>query len=274
MPAVLVELGFISNANEERLLRTPGFQSVCAYAIAQGIADFLGVRLHSGEPAPAPAATPAAAGTPIGGEPQATVAQAQTWARSRGATSHFVELAELYWELAPAVGVRPEVAYAQFGKETAFGRFGGVINESYCNPCGLKTTIGGSNSDPDAHQRFPNWRAGIHAHLDHLALYAGLPGYPKALSQTPDPRHFVYLAGNARTVEALGGRWAPSPEYGLSLVKDYLTPLLATVAVARLDETVRLVGDGLSLEDVLTALGGLGQVRWDKEARTVTIERG
>lgn len=46
MPAVLVELGFISNPDEERLLRSRGFQSSCAFAIAKGISKFLGMRLQ------------------------------------------------------------------------------------------------------------------------------------------------------------------------------------------------------------------------------------
>lgn len=41
MPAALVELPFISNPDEERLLRDPGFQARCARAIAEGIAEFL-----------------------------------------------------------------------------------------------------------------------------------------------------------------------------------------------------------------------------------------
>lgn len=159
----------------------------------------------------------AAARTPILGEPQTSVAQAQSWARAQGASRAFVRLAPLYWRLAPARGVRPEIAYAQAAKETAFGRFGGVLDASFRNPCGLKRTAGGGNYDPGAHRRFPSWRAGVTAHLDHLALYAGAPGYPKA--RTPDPRHFPFLRGKARTAEALGGKWAPSPTYGREVVR-------------------------------------------------------
>jgi len=41
-PAVLVELGYLSNFTEARLLRTSSFQSRLAKAIATGISDFLG----------------------------------------------------------------------------------------------------------------------------------------------------------------------------------------------------------------------------------------
>jgi N-acetylmuramoyl-L-alanine amidase len=41
MPAVLVELAFISNPREERLLQTADFQNRCAQAILNGIGGFL-----------------------------------------------------------------------------------------------------------------------------------------------------------------------------------------------------------------------------------------
>ena len=49
MPAALVELPFISNPNEEKLLRDSGFQDRCARAIAEGVAEYLGEKLPSTE---------------------------------------------------------------------------------------------------------------------------------------------------------------------------------------------------------------------------------
>lgn len=45
MPAVLVELGFLSNPAEERLLADPAFQRRAARALAGGVATFLGLTL-------------------------------------------------------------------------------------------------------------------------------------------------------------------------------------------------------------------------------------
>ena len=153
-----------------------------------------------------------------------TQATAERWAEAHGASEQFVDNAALYWEIAPPRGIRPEVAYAQSAKETGYGDFGGVIDETFMNPCGLKTAAGGSDSDPNAHQHFASWEEGITACIDHLALYAGAPGYPRP--DTPDPRHFPSIRGTARTVERLGAAWAPAPDYGFSIVEDYLTPLL------------------------------------------------
>lgn len=205
MPAVLIELAFLSNPDEEKLLNSPDFQNKCANAIFKGITKTIGTLiLH---------------------EPRATIAQAKEWARAKGATNVFINLADLYWEIAPLVDVDPVVAYCQAAKETRYGKFGGTIDESYCNPCGLKISEGGGNYDPSAHQRFDSWNDGVAAHIDHLALYAGKKGYPK--QSTLDPRHFSNLLGTAETVEQLGNKWAPSSTYGIDIVR-MMEELIAT----------------------------------------------
>ena len=163
-----------------------------------------------------------------------TVAQAESWARSKGATEEFIRLASLYQKYASSRGgVNWVVAYVQAAKETGYGKFGGVLDASYHNPCGLKESSGGSDTDPNAHKRFDNWDQGVIAHLDHLALYAGSVGYPKTnyvsswnngnldSTSTYDSRHFKYLAGTVTTVNALGGKWAPSKTYGLEIFRLY-----------------------------------------------------
>lgn len=149
-----------------------------------------------------------------------TVKQAEKWAKSKGATEEFIDLAELYFEYAEECGnVNAAIAYVQSAKETAYGNFGGVIDAGYHNPCGMKTSSGGGDYDKDAHQKFDTWDDGVKAHLDHLALYAGASGYPK--SDTTDPRHFATIKGKASTVNSLGGNWAPSTTYGEEVNKMY-----------------------------------------------------
>ena len=157
---------------------------------------------------------------------EATVEQAKQWAKNKGASQTFISLADLYFKYWNECGqVNPAIAYVQAAKETNFGKFGGVIDESYKNPCGLKISSGGDNYDPKAHQKFSTWDDGVKAHLDHLALYAGAVGYPK--SNTTDPRHFSKIKGKAVTVKALGGNWAPSKTYG-DEVNKYYNELIST----------------------------------------------
>jgi len=144
---------------------------------------------------------------------EVTAKQAKKWAKSKGATETFIEIADLYFEYSSECGdVNPAIAYVQAAKETGYGKFGGVLDESYHNPCGLKTSAGGGDTDKNAHQIFDSWDDGVQAHMDHLALYAGAKGYPK--EDTKDPRHFVTIKGKAKTVNSLGGKWAPSATYG------------------------------------------------------------
>jgi N-acetylmuramoyl-L-alanine amidase len=157
--------------------------------------------------------------TKIIGDAQVELSRAKRWARAAYATPVFISLADIYWTYAPERAVRPEVAYAQAAHETGYGRFGGVLSPAWRNPCGLKTRTAFGDK-PEDHQKFPTWTVGVIAHLDHLALYAGVIGYP--LMDTPDPRHSVFILGKSETVEGLGGTWAPSETYGDSIVRKLL----------------------------------------------------
>ena len=205
MPAVLTENGFMDNKKEALLMIDTDFQKEVAIEHAKGICEYLGItyKIES-------------IGTPIIGTATGTIEQAQEWARNKGAKELLIELAPKFWELAEKVGINPVGLFAQSAKETGYMKFGGVIDASYHNTCGLKNTSGGGNYDPDAHKMFDSWDDGIQAHIDHLALYAGAYGYPK--SNTLDPRHFTFINGTADTWEALSGKWAPSESYGSSIV--------------------------------------------------------
>ncbi|OPJ62942.1 N-acetylmuramoyl-L-alanine amidase [Clostridium chromiireducens] len=144
---------------------------------------------------------------------QVTAKQAKEWAKSKGSTEQFVDLADLYFKYYSSHGgINPAIAYVQAAKETCYGKFGGVLDESFHNPCGLKIATGGSDTDKSAHKKFNSWDEGVKAHLDHLALYAGVSGYPT--SNSYDERQFITIKGKAETVNSLGGNWAPSPTYG------------------------------------------------------------
>ena len=164
----------------------------------------------------------------------------EAWARSKNATETFVGLAKLYKQYAESRGgVNWVVAYVQAAKETGYGRFGGVLDESYHNPCGLKNPSGGGDYDPNAHKRFDTWEQGVLAHLDHLALYASADGFPKtkyvdkwkneplAADETYDPRHIGWfgtasgILGKAKDVIGLTGSWASDPNYGIDLFRLY-----------------------------------------------------
>lgn len=159
------------------------------------------------EPVPQPS-EPAPTGYSLTGLPQATVRQMQEWARSKGATTTFVTLAPIFYREATALSVRPEFVYALSAHETAFGRFGGVIDESFHNWGGLKTPSGGGNFDPDAHARFPDDVVGVRAVVQHVALYAGVD---VPVREIVDPRWNRSILGAAPTLPSNGWQWSSSP---------------------------------------------------------------
>lgn len=158
--------------------------------------------------------------------PTATKAQLLAWVKTKSPNQLAITLLDLYWNVAVQCGVDPVVVYTQSMIETAYMRFGGVLDASYCNPCGLKITQGGSNTDPNAHEKFPTWAHGILAQCEHLALYGGKSGYP--LGNPVDPRHFSYLLGTSPTVEGLSNNWAGAT-YGQDIVR-LCTEVAKTVA--------------------------------------------
>lgn len=211
MPAVLVETAFISNIEDSKILKAK--QSEFATAICKGICSYFGIKNTK-------TVEKSTSATQILSKPTVAVEQMQKWAKSKNNNKEFISLAELYYKLSVERGINPAVSYAQFAHETGFLyklKSAAGLDESYHNPCGLKVPQGGGDYDKNAHMKFATWQDGISAHLDHLALYAGAKGYPR--ENTLDPRHFPYLFDSATTVEELGGKWAPSAEYGQKLLK-------------------------------------------------------
>ena len=149
-------------------------------------------------------------------KPEVTLEQCIIWAKSKKASDLYMTLVPKLYGLAITHDIDPALVVAQCAKETGYCKFGGVLDASFKNPCGLKIPQGGSCTDPDAHKRFDTWEDGITAQCEHLALYAGKEGYP--LANPLDPRHFKYLLGKCKTVESLSGNWAGST-YGQDLIK-------------------------------------------------------
>ena len=168
------------------------------------------------------------------GKSQVTYQQCEIWIKGvKTANKLALQNLPILWKCAVNNGIVPEVLIAQAMIETGWFNFGGVLNASFHNTCGLKITKGGSNTSASAHMKFKSWEEGIKAHADHLALYAGAPKFPryspncatdlnkeyKSNGTTQDPRHFSYLYGKCKTVEGLTGTWATSKGYAEKIIK-------------------------------------------------------
>lgn len=166
--------------------------------------------------------------TPIIGKTVEKKEQLQQWAKNKGATKLFLDLADLYWTLSQECGgVDPTVAYIQAAMETNFGKFDGSLKEELKNPSGIKIY---NESDEEivqeAYAKFNTWIDGVCAHLDHLALYAGGSEYPR--ENTTDPRHFSYLLGVCKYVEELSRKWSVSENYSKE-ISSYMSEISETI---------------------------------------------
>ncbi len=216
MPAAIIEVAFLDSTADRRAIRRKDALEDVGEAIAKARCAFLGVTNMP---------TTGKRGVPIAArKPTAAKRRAHAWANSKQCADVFHDVIDAGWRHARAIGIDPAVFVAQAAKETGFGKFGGVIDASFHNSCGLKTTAGGDDNDPKAHQRFPDWDAGTRAHCAHLALYGGVISTARA-KRLGDPRAFDSIHGVAPTVQELGGKWAPSANYGRSIVRDLLRPL-------------------------------------------------
>lgn len=209
IPSVIIEVCYISNTNDEMLLRDEDFKTKVGEAIAKGVISYINEEEVKEEVSKN--------NFDIISSETAIAAQAMQWAKNKGATEKFIALANIYWSLSEKMGkVNPVIAYAQAAIETSYGKYNDKIDESYKNPCGLRKTDS-SDDNKESYVTFQSWSSGISAHLDHLALYGGAEGYPK--SNTTDPRHFSFLLGRAKTALELSGNWSPMRTYGESIVK-------------------------------------------------------
>lgn len=126
------------------------------------------------------------------------------------------------WGAAVAYGIDPVGMVAQAGKETGWGSYTGNVKPWFYNTAGIKVRhvssvmglLGTTNEDhPLVHQQFSNWTVGAVAHAQHLVAYTG----GTATGLIVDPRYTLVVPPFVETWAGLGGRWAPSPTYGLEL---------------------------------------------------------
>jgi hypothetical protein len=167
---------------------------------------------------------PSADKTLITGDAQVTLEQAVKWAKAKGADERFIDVAPLYWSYGEIFGIRPEVMYAQAGKETAYGKYGGAVLPEMNNWAGIKVKNPEGDRTED-HETFATPDDGVRAHYNHMSAYVGVD----PVGEVHD-RYYVVKsiawAGTVKFVEQLGGRWCPNIYYGyeiLGMVDDMKT---------------------------------------------------
>ncbi|MFZ5631759.1 MAG: N-acetylmuramoyl-L-alanine amidase [Bacillota bacterium] len=213
MPAVLLETLFIDHPRDAELLRDHSFLNDLTAAISLGVAAALDLAPKVPGEIRTPAKVPA----------DTRPAQARLFLAGKNPAAP--DYVDMYVSMEQRYGIRWDAVFAQSCKETAFWKFGGLVKPEQNNFAGL----GAFGGNPGAGFRTP--AEGIEAQFQHWHVYYYGGDLP-AGSIPLDPRRDAVLksgwAGRLEYVEDLGGRWAPGPDYGVSIVRDYLTPMKNT----------------------------------------------
>lgn len=157
---------------------------------------------------------------PIMAPPSVPFAMLHENSLKNGATDWYAYALVALWDAGIATGVDPLVLAAQCAHETAWGKFGGRIDATWGNTCGLKHQYA-TGDKPEDHARFPYHGVfpvlGALAHAQHLRAYCGFP----LAAPVVDPRAgylTLHEVGDVMHVEDLSNRWAPSANYGAAVV--------------------------------------------------------
>jgi len=152
---------------------------------------------------------------PIMGKAQATAYQMDAFLRK--VNPNAPDVAQIYLEEGEIEGVRGDIAFAQAIKETNYFRFTGIARPEWHNPAGLGVTGQKDSNGNYVGNKFPDWRTGIRAQIQHLKAYA-----TKEPLKQPcvDQRFHLITRGVAPNWEDLNGRWSvPGTTYGQDIVK-------------------------------------------------------
>lgn len=128
------------------------------------------------------------------------------------------ELVRYYYEEGESEGVRADLALCQAIKETGCFAFGGDVQPSQNNYCGLGATGRGVRG-----QFFATPRRGVRAHIQHLMAYATtrLPKQPILDERYEVLREkYPQFYGKVDTWVGLNGKWAvPGRHYGQDILR-------------------------------------------------------
>lgn len=271
MPAVLTEVCFICNPNEEARLKDDAFLEKAALGIAKGVASFLGIVWKDEVPRQSQEDL-----TPIMGKAQAHVSQMVSYAVTGNNSPKLPfcsveELAAIFLEEGEIEGVRGDVAWAQTMKETGFFKYGGIVLPEQNNYAGIGALNNNAQGDAAV---FETPRIGVRAQIQHLKAYASTEPLKQACV---DPRFGLVKRGAAaKYVEWLGYKdnpngagWAwPGAGYGYDIV-ERLNAMLR-LPVAEEDDGIKYIKKLKELNLITCDHDPKEQVLWAEFAEVIT----
>jgi len=120
-------------------------------------------------------------------------------------------IANLYVKEATLEGVNADLAFAQMCLETGFLNYGGDVDKSQNNFCGLGATGNGVRG-----LSFSTPEEGIRAHIQHLKAYGSTR---KLNNDLVDSRFRFVERGSGVELKDLTGKWATDKKYDIKIRK-------------------------------------------------------
>ena len=114
-------------------------------------------------------------------------------------------VANAYLTISQYYGIRGDIAFFQAMLETGNLKYGGEVDVSYNNFCGMKAH--GDTEEKYDYAKFATVEEGVEAHLQHIYCYASTQPLPSG-RKLVDPRFYDWLRGRSTTWEGLSGIWA------------------------------------------------------------------
>lgn len=270
-PAVLVEIGFISNPKEEALMKLDSFDELVASAICRGFSKAVGVSYTEPRNKP-PVDPPVTSETQkhlVMGEAEVTIEQAEMYLHKINSKAPF--LAQIYKEEAETEGVRWDILFAQSIKETNYFTFSGDARPEWNNYGGIGVT--GRNYIPstatekqfvegvieikdklggDVGVKFGTPRLGIRCQVQHVKAYSSTDALT---SPCIDPRFRYVRRGVAPYIEDYGsGVWASDRNNYGGRIWEIVELMKSTIAVpVKPDKTAQAIA---LMEQALLILKG------------------
>lgn len=123
----------------------------------------------------------------------------------------FDAVATEYMRHGEALAIRWDYAFFQMLVETGFLKFTGDVNVKQNNFAGLGATGNGANGES-----FPDVSTGVKAHIEHIAMYIGIPLDAPVAQRTRDVQAWGVLTKwqqsikRPMTFKDLASKWAPT----------------------------------------------------------------
>lgn len=202
MPAILIQIMYLSNPEEESKLMDPVWQRLCADELSRSFLIFTGLKSEKDYQ------RDTSYKVSILGDSLSTVEELENYVHRMNPDAPY--LAKLYVNIGKEEGIRGDIAFTQALIETDY------LNSSVYNSKAYNYISLRSPNSNDNIAEFKDPSEGIRAHIQHLKAYASTEGINTRLV---DPIFHLVPRGSVANWEDLDNQWfLPRADYGKNII--------------------------------------------------------